>query len=470
MINSDICVIGAGSAGLSVASGAAQLGLNVVLIEKDKMGGDCLNTGCVPSKSLLAAAKAAKSMQKAYAFGIRTESNNSITDYNAVKDHVRTVIDRIAPHDSQERFEGLGVQVIRNEATFIDSKTLKVGNKFIRARHFVIATGSSALIPLIKGLEAIRYHTNESIFTLEALPEHLLIIGGGPIGIEMAQAHKRLGANVSLFDKGFILPKDDPEAVAILREALLNDGIMLYENTAIDSLTTEGESIRLNHSTGHATGSHLLVATGRKANVKGLGLDAANITYDTHGITTDEGLRSLSNKRVWALGDVAAGPQFTHVASYHASLFIRRALFRLPAKQDYSALPWVTYTDPELAQVGITEPMAQTKGLPYRSKIWHFANNNRALAERNTKGFVKILYDKHNRVLGATIIGPGAGELIQTWGLAIQNKIPLQKIASMIAPYPSLSEINKQVAGSAFTSKLFSKRTQNLVRFLSRLP
>ena len=470
MIHSDICVIGAGSAGLSVASGAAQLGLNVVLIEKDKMGGDCLNTGCVPSKSLLTAAKAAKSMQKADAFGIRTESNNSITDYNAVKNHIRTVIDRIAPHDSQERFEGLGVQVIRNSATFIDSKTLKAGDKFIRARHFVIATGSSALIPPIKGLEAIRYHTNESIFTLEALPEHLLIIGGGPIGIEMAQAHKRLGANVSLFDKGFILPKDDPEAVAILREALLNDGIMLYENTAIDSLTTEGESIRLNHSTGHAIGSHLLVAAGRKANVKGLGLDAANIAYDTHGIKTDEGLRSLSNRRIWALGDVAAGPQFTHVASYHASLFIRRALFRLPAKQDYSALPWVTYTDPELAQVGITEPMAQTKGLPYRSKTWRFADNNRALAERNTKGFVKILYDKHNRVLGATIIGPGAGELIQTWGLAIQNKIPLQKIASMIAPYPSFSEINKQVAGSAFTSKLFSKRTQNLVRFLSRLP
>lgn len=469
-IKADICIIGGGSAGLSVAAGAAQLGAKVVLLERAKMGGDCLNYGCVPSKALLAAGKAAKAARKAGGFGIALPEPQ--VDYAAVQAHVQRVIDTIAPHDSVERFEGLGVQVIQEAGRFVSRDTVQAGAQTIKAKRFVVATGSSAFVPPIAGIESVDYLTNETIFGLKQRPDHLIVLGGGPIGCEMAQAHAMLGIKVTLVEMFSIMPKDDPEAVAVVRAALQNDGVNLFEQakaSAVEALPNGGLalSIEQNGQTQRIEGSHLLVATGRVPNLDGLALEQAGIDHDRRGIKVGANLRS-SNPRVFALGDVAGGPQFTHVAGYHASIFVRQVLFKQPAKVDYKALPWVSYTSPELGQVGLTEAMAKEQGLAVSSVKWSFAEMDRAVAEHETQGFAKILVNKKGRVVGATIVGKGAGELLQPWALAIATKMKLSTMAGHIAPYPTLSEINKRVAGAYYTPKLFSNGTRRLVGFLLR--
>ena len=450
VVDADICVIGAGSAGLSVAAGASQMGARVVLVEKGEMGGDCLNYGCVPSKALLAAGHAAHAGAVAPKYGVSLGA--ATYDPVAVHDHVKGVIAAIAPMDSVERFEGFGVTVIKAAAR-------------------LIATGSSPVAPPIEGLSETPYFTNETLFDNKNRIDHLLIIGGGPIGLEMAQAHRQLGIAVTVIDLGPILPKDDPDAVEVVRKSVLEDGVILHEKVRVvrTDRTADGVSVTIeeNGTEKTITGSHLMVAAGRAANVKGLDLEKAGVEYD-RAISVDKRLRT-SNRKIFAMGDVAGGYQFTHVAGYHAGIVIRNILFRLPAKVDYRAVPWVTYTDPELAHVGMTlEDAKQEHGDSLRILHWGFDENDRAQSERTTEGFVKVLATRRGHILGATIVGKNAGELIHPWIIAIQNKLKIGAMASYIAPYPTLGEVNKRAAGSFYTEKLFSEGTRRIVRFLLR--
>ncbi len=469
LIQTDICIIGAGSGGLSVAAGASQMGADVVLIEKSEMGGDCLNTGCVPSKALLAAAHVAQNMRESDRFGVK--STEPSVDWAQVNQHVHRVIAAIAPNDSVERFESLGVQVIQAAARFIDEKTVEAGDVQVRAKYFVLATGSSAFVPPIEGIDQVSYFTNENIFENRDAVDHLIVIGGGPIGMELAQAHRRLGAKVTVMEVARLLMKDDPDLTSIVIEKLRDEGIAFYEggrNLRIEK-RDEGFSVRCEMDEGEACveGSHLLVATGRRANVDGLNLEEAGIRFSPRGVDVDSRLRT-SNRRIFAIGDVAGPYQFTHMAAYQAGIVIRNMLFKLPAGVDYSAVPWVTYTDPELAHVGMSEADAKESGKNIRVLKWSFEENDRAQAEKRTEGMVKVVTEKNGRILGASIVGLHAGELIQPWILAISQKLKIGAMAGMIAPYPTLAEVNKRIAGSFYTEKLFSAGTKKLVRFLMR--
>lgn len=466
-ISTDICVVGAGSAGLSVAAGTSQMGADTVLIERARMGGDCLNYGCVPSKSLLASGHIAHAMTLGENFGIDPVKPN-IRPEN-VRQHVRDVIAGIAPHDSVERFEGLGVKVIQAEATFQDAETIVADDYIVKARRFVLATGSSPLVPPIPGLDTVHYFTNETVFENAAPVPHLLVIGGGPIGLEMAQAFSRLGSQVTVFEMAKALGKDDPEIAEVALSALRAEGISIEEGATVTGVAPHPEGIRLSaERAGEAlsfVGSHVLVAVGRKPNIDSLNLDAAGIESSKTGIVVDAGLRT-TNKRAFAIGDIAGPYQFTHMAGYHAGIVVRRALFRLPAKVDHRAVPWVTFTDPEVAHVGMTEAEADAAGLLGKVLRFPFADVDRARTERRTEGLVKIILDKKTRVLGASLVGAHAGELLQPWILMITQRLKIGAMANLIAPYPTLGEINKRVAGSYYTPLLFSDRTRRIVRFL----
>jgi pyruvate/2-oxoglutarate dehydrogenase complex dihydrolipoamide dehydrogenase (E3) component len=469
LVSTDLCVIGAGSGGLTVAAGAAQMGARVVLIEQGRMGGDCLNYGCVPSKSLIAAGRVAHRIRNAGRFGVNGHEPH--IDFLRVHHHVKGVIAAIAPHDSQERFERLGVNVIRARARFVGPQEVEAGGQRIEARRIVVATGSSPAVPSIPGLAEAPHLTNETVFELTERPEHLIVIGGGPIGCELAQAHRRLGARVTVLELFSILPKDDPDAVRIVRDQLLAEGIELREGGRVKRVAPEGNGIAV--TVEHAgieqriTGSHVLVAAGRRANVDGLGLELAGVEYSKKGIMVDARLRT-SNRRVYAIGDVVGGLQFTHVAAHHASVVLKNILFKLPAKVEDRAVPWVTYTDPELAHVGLTEALARERRVEVQAVRWLFEENDRAQTERDTDGFAKVLVDRRGRIHGATIVGERAGELIHAWVLALANGIRIGAMAQFVAPYPTLGEVSKRAAGSYYTPKLYSDRTRKLVRLLMR--
>lgn len=475
----DLCIIGAGSGGLSVAAGASQLGLSVVLIEKGKMGGDCLNTGCVPSKALLAAAKRAQSHRLKNIQGIGADEPS--IDFSAVKAHVQAAIDHIAPHDSVERFEGLGVRVIQGHARFTGRDRVAVNGEVIQAKRFVIATGSQALMPNIPGLNPDKALTHERLFELQTPPAHLIIIGGGPIGVEMAQAHRRLGIPASLVEQNSLLSLDEPEHAARVRAALSAEGINIYESASIGRIEHDEA-----HGTDHdhvsvvidvagerrvLTGSHLLIAAGRTPVVDGLGLEAAGVTHSAQGIQIDRHLKT-SNKRIFAIGDVAEGPNFTHWAGYQAGVVIKQVCFKLWwAKASSEALPWVTYTDPELAHVGLTEQQARRQfGEKIKIVRWSMADNDRAVAEGGLSGEVKVIATPKGKILGVSIVGPNAGELIAPWTLMINQGLKISAMAQVISPYPTLGEISKRAAGSWYTPTLFSDKTKRMVRWLSKLP
>ncbi len=468
MIHTDICVIGAGAAGLSVAAGAAQMGARVVLIEAGEMGGDCLNSGCVPSKALLAAAhKAHQTAQSA--FGVA--GHDPAPDFAAAKDHLRSVIARIAPVDSQARFEGLGVRVIRARARFRSPTTLTAGDHVITARRFVIATGSRPAVPSVPGLGDVPYLTNETLFDLSARPDHLIIIGGGPIGIEMAQAHRRLGSAVTVVEAARALGRDDPEAVALVLARLRAEGVTIHEGAAVTAVSGQAGAVRVDTAQGQSvTGTHLLIAIGRQPVVDGLGLDLAGVDHGPGGIAVDAGLRS-SNRRIFAIGDVTGGAQFTHVAGYQAGVIVRSMLFGLRARGRSDHIPRVTYTDPELAQVGLTEAEARKiHGARLTIVRADFAHNDRAIATGQAQGFAKVMVVR-GRPVGAVIVGPQAGELIQVWALALAARLKISAVAGMISPYPTLGEINKRVAGAYFAPRLFeSPWVKRVVRFVQRLP
>ncbi|MGD9865672.1 MAG: NAD(P)/FAD-dependent oxidoreductase [Pseudodonghicola sp.] len=448
--------MGAGSGGLSVAAGAAQMGADVVLLEGHRMGGDCLNTGCVPSKALLAAAKAA-------------HGDAGPQDYRAAMGHVARTIATIAPNDSQQRFEGLGVRVIRAWGRFVSPREVAAGDHLIQARRVVIATGSAPLVPPIPGLESVPYLTNETLFDLRDRPAHLLIAGGGPIGLEMAQAHIRLGARVTVIEGDRVLGREDPELAAVVLAQLRAEGVEVVEGARIARVSGGAGAIRLETQDGRGfDGSHLLLALGRRADTARLDLAVAGIETTATGIRTDAGLRT-SNRRVYAIGDAAGGLQFTHVAGYHAGVVVRSALFGLPARATTAHIPRVTYTDPELAQVGLTEAEARAAhGDRLQVVRADYADNDRAIAEGQTAGFAKVMVVR-GRPVGAAIVGPQAGELIGIWALALANGMKMRAIAGTVLPYPTLGELNKRVTGAYFSPRLFENQAvKRVVRAVQR--
>ena len=468
LIKADICIIGAGSGGLSIAAGAAQMGARVVLIEGAEMGGDCLNAGCVPSKALLAAAGAAQAMRSGAAMGIAAVE--PLVDFAAVKDHVARVIAQIAPVDSQQRFEGLGVRVLRDWGQFISPHQVQAGDHVVQARRFVIATGSRPFVPPVPGIETVPYLTNETIFAQRARPEHLLILGGGPIGMEMAQAHRRLGCAVTVIEGAKALGRDDPETAAVVLDNLRGEGVRIVEGQPVARFRAHDGGVEAVLADGTVlTGSHLLVAAGRKVALDRLDLDKAGVAHTGKGVTVGDNLRSTTNRRVYAAGDAAGGLQFTHVAGGHAGVIIRQALLGLPAKQA-KVVPWVTYTDPELAQVGLTEAQARAAhGDRLTVLRADFAHNDRAQAGGKAKGLVKVMVVK-GRPVGASIAGPQAGELIGLWVLAISARVKIGTVAGVILPYPTLGETAKRAAGAYFSAKLFDNpMLKRVVRLVQRI-
>ncbi len=465
----DLCIIGAGSGGLSVAAGAAQMGASVVLIEEGEMGGDCLNAGCVPSKALIAAGAVAQGRRAGAGLGVAPAEAQ--VDFAAVKDHVARVIATIAPHDSQERFEALGVRVIRARGRFVAPDRVEAAGETIRARRFVIATGSRPLVPPVPGLADVPFLTNETIFALREQPGHLVVLGGGPIGLEMAQAHRRLGPAVTVVEAARALGREDPEAAAVVLEALRHEGVQIIEGRAVERVEATPSGVALTLAGGgRVEGSHLLVAAGRRVAVEGLGLESAGVAFDRRGVTVTPGLRSVSNRRVFAIGDAAGGAQFTHLAGYHAGIVIRAALFGLTARARDDHIPRATYTDPELAQVGLTEAEARAAhGSRLEVLRVPFRDSDRAQATGRTEGFVKLMAVR-GRPVGATIVGAEAGELIAPWALAIASGLKLSAMAGTVLPYPTRAEVNKRVAGAYFSPRLFANPlVKRFVRLVQRL-
>lgn len=471
----DLAIIGAGSAGLSLAAGAAQLGLSVVLYEAGEMGGDCLNYGCVPSKAVIAAAHQAHAMRTAGRFGIAAAEPQ--IDWAGVKTHIKSVIAAIAPNDSQARFEGFGVTVIRERARFADARTIVSDTTRTRAKRMVIATGSRAVAPPIPGLEAVPYLTNETIFDVAEFPSHLIVMGGGAIGVELAHAFRRLGARVTIVEAFTMLGAADRDAAELVLEQLRAEGIEILEGWRAEhaEAAASGVGLKLQQgppdsaSTRVIEGSHLLVAAGRAPNFEGLGLDAAGIAFDKRRVATSPTLRSTTNPNVWALGD-AAGGGFTHIAGWHASVFVRNVLFKARTTADALAVPSVVFADPELAQIGMTEKQArEAHGDAVKVARWSFHENDRAQGQRDVHGFCKLVIGKGGKLLGATIVGAEAGELIAPIALAMASKLGVRALTGPTLPYPTRSEIVKRAAGAYFTPTLFSKNTRALVNVLKRL-
>lgn len=465
----DICIIGAGAGGLSVAAGACQFGIKVALIEGHQMGGDCLNYGCVPSKALLASAKHYYAITESAKFGFHASTEPVII--SEVMESVRQVIANIAPHDSVERFTRLGASVYQGYASFVDNKSVTVNDDIINAKYFVIATGSSPVIPPIPGLDKVSYLTNETIFNLTETPSHLLVIGGGPIGCELAQAFLMLGIKVTLLNLGKILPRDEADLVTELRQNMLNQGLNLFEDTKIlrvgyNQIQQIEIVVEVNGREQIINGSHLLLATGRKANIDKLNLAAADIQHTAHKITVDERLRT-SNKKIFAIGDVAGDYQFTHIAGYHAGIVIRNIIFRQRAKVSYQAVPWVTYTYPELAHVGLLEREAEAQ-YPHDMLVseFEYKRNDRAQAERELLGKIKLITTKKGKVLGVSVLGLNSGELLAPWIDLINRGENIKALTKNIIPYPTLSDLNKQVVGEYYKPLLFSAKVKFIVKIL----
>lgn len=467
----DLAVIGGGSGGLSVASGAAQLGLKVALYERGEMGGDCLNTGCVPSKALISAAKRAHAFRTAEKFGI-ANAEPQIT-WEKVKAHVHDVIATIAPIDSQERFEGLGCRVIREHARFADKNTLVSASTRVQARKIVIAAGGTALVPPIPGLADVPYLTNENVFHLNELPAHLLVLGGGPIGMELAQSFRRLGSQVTVVEAVRCMSRDDKEAAELVVHTLRAEGVDIREGWKAVQVSGSAGAILLEmEGPGGArqtvSGTHLLVALGRKVNVEGLDLEAAGVAFDKNGVTNDPYLRT-TNPNVWVVGDISGREKFTHTAGFHATVFVTNALFKVRLRADSSPMPHATYTDPEVAQVGLTEEAAKAQfGDKVTVTRWAFHENDRAQAERHAEGFAKLVVGPKASILGATVAGEGAGDIIQILTLAMANKLTVRAFTKYIAPYPTRGEMAKRVASAYYSPTLFSARTRWLVGMLQR--
>lgn len=463
----DICVIGGGAGGLVVAAGGAALGARVILIEKNQLGGDCLRYGCVPSKTLLHSARVAQTLRGAGRFGIpAVQPDISIP---RVMKRVQSVIDAIAIHDSPERFRGLGVEVLFGAGRFVSPTQFEVEGRTLTARAFVIATGSRPSIPPIPGLDATPYLTNENLFSLQEAVDHLIVMGGGPIGLEMAQAFRRLGCRVTVLERnGQILPREDTDLAAVVAQRLDREGVHIHTGSTVRASRGTPEGIQVDYrdqeNREHTLrGSHLLVAAGRQANVEDLGLEAAGVELEQGRIQTDRRLRS-SNRAIYACGDVTGPYQFTHMAEHQAGIILRNVIFRLPAKVEQKVIPWCTFTDPELARVGLSEGEAQARGITHRVYTFPFRDIDRAQAEGETEGLTKIVTDRKGRLLGAALAGPHAGELIHEYTLAIAKGMKASDLSGVIHIYPTLAQINRRVADQRLKESLTPARKKWLQR------
>ncbi|MEJ2158732.1 MAG: FAD-dependent oxidoreductase [Desulfobacteraceae bacterium] len=466
----DMGIFGGGAAGLTVASGSAQLGAKTLLIEKEQeLGGDCLHFGCVPSKTLIKSAHVYHLMKRASDYGLPAVDIPPV-DFARVSERIRAVIATIQKHDSEERFCSLGAKVLFGEAQFTDDHTIELDGKRISAKTWVIATGSSPIAPPIPGLAETPYVTNKEIFYLDRLPKAMLVLGAGPIGIEMAQAFNRFGTQVTVVDRADqILTKEDKVMADMAMEVMAREGVRFELGASIDSIRQSGETKEVLITNGQGKhqvlkGDTLLVAMGRGANVNGLGLEDIGVKFNGRGIAVDKRLRS-SQKHIFAAGDVNGGFQFTHAAGYEGGIVVSNAIFHLPRKADYTLLPWCTYTDPELASIGMNQKTAEEAGI--KVKIWEeeFKENDRSLAEGEKIGRIRLVVDEKEKPVGVQILGPRAGDLISEWVAALNGKVKLSTIAGAIHPYPTIGEINKKVVGSLFAPKIFSEKIQKGLKF-----
>ncbi|BBO76372.1 mercuric reductase [Desulfosarcina widdelii] len=470
----DIGIVGGGAAGLTVASGAAQLGAKTLLVEKEPvLGGDCLHYGCVPSKTLIHSAHVYHQMKNAERFGLPKVAVPPV-DFSRIAGRIAGVIAAIQEHDSEERFCRLGAKVVFGPVRFKDDHAVDLDGKKVSARTWVIATGSSPAMPPIPGLDVIETITNREIFSLRQLPGSMIVLGGGPIGIEMAQAFNRLGTSVSIVDQADqILGKEDTDMAAAVQAVMESEGVRFYLGATVKHANQAGEKKRIALALGNGTSVDLtadtvLVAAGRSANVDGLGLAAAGVEFGRTGITVDARLRT-TQKHIYAAGDVSGGYQFTHAAGYEGGIVVSNAVFRLPRKVHTTWMPWCTYTDPELASIGLNERSAKKAGIETRIWTEAFADNDRGRAEGEVEGRIKLILDRKEKPLGVQILGPRAGDLIAEWVAALNGGVKMSSLASAIHPYPTLGEISKRVAGSVFAPKIFSEKIQKGLKFFFNL-
>jgi pyruvate/2-oxoglutarate dehydrogenase complex dihydrolipoamide dehydrogenase (E3) component len=470
----DIGIIGGGAAGLTVASGAAQLGAKTLLVEKEeKLGGDCLHFGCVPSKTLIRTAQAYYTMKNSQAFGLPPVEVPPV-DFAKVKERIQSVIETIQKHDSEERFCSLGANVTFGEPAFKDEHSIKVNGESFSAKTWVVATGSSPDVPSIEGLDKTRYMTNKEIFSLDRLPASMIILGAGPIAIEMAQAFCRLGTKVSVVQRsGQILSKEDKDMADEVMHVLASEGVAFHLNASVLGVKDlgHGKDVRIKSKEGETAflkAEQILVAMGRDPNIHSLNLEGIGVELDRKGIQVDARMRS-TQKHLYAAGDVTGAFQFTHAAGYEGGIVVSNAIFHLPRKVDYTFLPWCTYTDPELASIGMNEKRAEKTGIQYTLFSEDFKDNDRSLAEGERVGKIKMLLDKDEKAIGVQILGPQAGELLSEWVAVLSGKVKLSTLASAVHPYPTLGEMNKRVAGAYLSPKIFSDKVKKGLKFFFHL-
>ncbi len=466
----DLGVLGGGAAGLTITAGAAQLGAKTLLVEKEEaLGGDCLHFGCVPSKTLIRSARLYHELKNADRFGLPATDMQPV-DFQKVAERIRTVINTIQKHDSVERFCGLGAQVEFGQAEFIDEHAIRLNGKTYSAKTWAIATGSSPATPPFEGIDQVSYLTNKEIFSLDKLPASMIVLGGGPIAMEMAQAFSRLGSRVSVIQRsGQILSKEDKDMADIVMTAMHDEGVTFHLNTSVTTISEKNsiKQVTFKDKTGETLtieGEALLVAMGRSPNVSSLGLDKIGVNFSGKGIEVDNRLRT-NHKHIFAAGDITGRYQFTHAAGYEGGIVISNAIFHLPRKADYTYLPWCTYTGPELASIGLNEKGAAGKGIKYSVWTEEFKNNDRSLAEGEEVGKIKMLLDEKEKPIGVQILGPHAGDLLNEWVAILNGKVKLSTLAGAIHPYPTLGEINKRVAGSYLSGKIFSDTVKKGLKF-----
>ncbi len=465
-----VCVIGAGPGGLAAATEAARYGASVVLVEHHRIGGESLSYGCIPSKALIAAARRAQAMREAGKFGLRPVEPE--INHRLVHEHVQGVITGLLPNMSPERLAGLGVEFVAGAARFKDKGTVVAGDAEIRARRFVIATGSSPAIPPIPGINRVPYYTNQTIFGINYRMGHLVILGGNQVGMELAQAYRRLGSEVTVLEVGSLLPEFDAEMSALAVQRLRDEGVRILDKARVERLEQLGQNVQVVFTKDGRSysidGTHLLISTGRRPNVEGLNLEAAGVKFDRDGISVSRRMKT-SNPRIYAIGDVTGGLTFTHNATHQAGIAVRNALFRLPSGSNEAGIARAAFTEPELAQVGLTEDEARKGYQKLRILRWPFLENDKARTQRSTEGFLKVVATANGRILGAGAVGSQASEIIQLWSLAMQHGVTIRSMAGYAAVYPSLTEINQKAASAYFLPSLANPMLRRLVGWLERL-
>jgi len=465
----DVIVIGGGSAGLTASVFGGEMGKKVALIERERIGGDCTWSGCMPSKALLKVAKVAHSVRTAHAFGM--SATEPTVDMKAVRDHIRAIIAEVYQHETPEVIARRGVETIIGEARFLGTNTIQVNDRQLSAKKFVIATGGRAAVPPLPGLRDVPFKTNADLFENDRLPRHLLIIGAGPIGIEMAQAYVRLGAQVTVVGDQ-VMPRDEPEAVEVIRRVLTREGVTILESR-VTEVRKAGDEITLVLKNGQEVcGDMLLVAVGRVPNIEALDLDKAGVQSTKQGIPVNDHLQT-NLPHIYAVGDVTTGPKFTHYAGFQGSIAGRNMLLPVgKGKGHEEILPWVTFTEPEVAHVGMTEAQAREKhGAAVKVFLFPMGEGDRAVTEGDTDGFIKLVYKGSSELLGATVVAERAGEMITEYTLVIAKKMSARGLISVMHPYPTYSDIVKKALSNLLVHELLNGTSGRLLKaVVKRLP